>query len=63
MRLSKELIKKLEDITVTDYNFTDEGETDRWDIIVEDLLKYYDDLENEYNDYKEREITRFDVEY
>ena len=63
MRLSKELIKKLEDITVTDYGFNENGETDKWDIIVEDLLKYYDDLENEYNDYKEREITRFDVEY
>ncbi len=63
MRLDKDLIKKLEEITVTDYEFNENGETDKWDIIVEDLIRYYEDLLEEYNDYKEREITKYDVEY
>lgn len=63
MRLDKDLIKKLEEITVTDYGFNENGETDNWDIIVDDLIRYYEDLEEEFNDYKEREITKYDVEY
>lgn len=57
MRLDKDLIKKLEEITVTDYGFNEKGETDKWDIIVDDLIREYEDLLDEYNNYKEREIT------
>lgn len=63
MRLDKELIKRLEEITMTDYDFNENGETDKWDIIVDDLIREYEDLLDEYNDYKEREITKYDVEY
>lgn len=63
MRLDKKLIEELEQITLTDYEFTPEGETKNWDIIVEDLIREYEDLLEEYNDYKEREVTRYDVEY
>ncbi len=52
MRLKTELINKLEEITLTKYNFNYLGETDDWDIIVEDLLNSYEDLLDEYNDYK-----------
>ena len=57
MRLDKDLIKKLEEITMTDYGFNEKGETDKWDIIVDDLIREYEDLLDEYNNYKEREIT------
>lgn len=63
MRLDKELIKKLEEITWTDYQFNENGETENWDIIVDDLLREYDDLLEEYNNYKEREITKYDIDY
>lgn len=63
MRLDKKLIEELEQITLTDYEFNSEGETKNWDIIVEDLIREYEDLLDEYNDYKEREVTRYDVEY
>lgn len=63
MRLDKDLIKKLEEITMTDYEFNEDGETNNWDIIVDDLIRYYEDLLDEYNNYKEREITKYDVEY
>lgn len=52
MKLSKDLIKRIEEITLTDYGFNDKGETDKWDILVEDLLLYYNDLEEEFEDYK-----------
>lgn len=54
MRLSKEVIKKIEILTLTDYGFNEKGETDKWDILVEDLLSYYEDLLEEYNDYKQK---------
>lgn len=63
MRLDKDLIKKLEEITVTDYGFNENGETDNWDIIVDDLIREYEDLLEEYNNYKEREITKYDIDY
>lgn len=63
MRLDKNLIKKLEEITMTDYGFNEKGETDNWDIIVDDLIREYEDLLDEYNNYKEREITKYDIEY
>lgn len=59
MNLSKELIKKVEEITMTDYEFNENGETDKWDILVEDLIMYYEDLLDEYNDYKEKELDRY----
>ena len=63
MKLTKKLIEELEQITMTDYNFNENGETENWDVIVEDLIMYYEDLLEEFNDYKEREVTRYDVEY
>lgn len=60
MSLDKEQIKRLEEITMTFYNFNDKGETDNWDIIVDDLLRYYDDLEEEYNNYKEYVVDRYE---
>lgn len=59
MILSKNLIEKVEEITVTDYNFNDKGETDNWDILVEDLIREYESLLEEYNDYKEEVLERF----
>ena len=52
MRLDSKTIDKLEGITLTKYDFNYLGETENWDIIVEDLLKSYEDLLEEYNDYK-----------
>lgn len=63
MNLSKELIEKIEEITVTDYGFNEKGETDKWDILVEDLIREYEDLLEEYNNYKERDYIRYDVEH
>lgn len=63
MKLSQDLIQKVEKITSTDYGFNEDGETENWDILVEDLLMYYDSLLEEYNDYKEREITKYDIDY
>lgn len=63
MHLSQALIKKVEEITRTDYKFNEKGETDQWDILVEDLIMYYEDLQEEYTDYKERETTKYDVDY
>lgn len=59
MKLSRGLIEKVEEITVTDYGFNDEGETDNWDILVEDLIREYESLLEEYNDYKEKVLERF----
>ena len=63
MHLSQALIKKVEEITRTDYKFNEKGETDQWDVLVEDLIMYYEDLQEEYTDYKERETTKYDVDY
>lgn len=60
MRLSKELIEKIHDITLTDYGFNENGETDKWDILVEDLLVYYEDLQEEYFDYQEKVRDRYE---
>lgn len=59
MKLSRGLIEKVEEITVTDYGFNDEGETNNWDILVEDLIREYELLLEEYNDYKEKVLERF----
>ena len=63
MRLDKELIKKLEEITVTDYAFNENGETENWDIIVDDLIREYEDLKEEFEDYKQKQIDRFEDKY
>ena len=63
MHLNKETINKIEEITCTDYDFNDKGETDKWDILVEDLLSYYKDLEEEFEDYKQKQIDRFEDKY
>lgn len=62
MKINKNTIKKIEEITMTDYGFNENGETNNWDVLVEDLIKYYEDLQEEYNNYKEREITKYDIE-
>ena len=54
MKLTKDLIKKIEEITLTDYGFNEKGETENWDILVEDLLLFYEDLKEEYDDCIER---------
>lgn len=47
--MRKDLIERLEKITLTDYGFNEKGETDNWDIIVEDLIRGYEGLLEEYN--------------
>lgn len=63
MKLKKELIEKLEAITITDYEFNEDGETDKWDVIVEDLIREYEDLQEEFEDYKQKQIDRFEDRY
>lgn len=63
MKLSKDLIEKIEEITCTDYGFNDKGETDNWDILVEDLIVEYEDLKEEFEDYKQKQIDRFEDKY
>lgn len=60
MKLSKDLIKKVEEITMTDYYFNDKGETDNWDILVEDLIREYESLLEDYDDYKEYVRDRYE---
>lgn len=52
MKLEQKLIDKIEEITLTDYQFKD-GETDNGDLIIDDLVMAYEDLLEEFNDYKE----------
>lgn len=57
-------IEKIEKITLTDYKFENcKIQADKCIDIIQDLISYYEDLQEEYNDYKEREITKYDVEY
>ena len=63
MGLSKEMIKKVEEITVTDYDFNENGETEKWDILVEDLIFEYEKLQEEFDDYKQKQIDRFEDKY
>lgn len=63
MGLSKETIKKIEEITVTDYIFDENGETENWDVLVEDLIREYEDLQDEFEDYKQKQIDRFEDKY
>ena len=53
MKLSKKLRKKVEELTLTNYNFNDENETDEGDMIIEDLIWLYEDLQDEFKQYKE----------
>ena len=51
MKLEQKLIDKIEEITLTDYQFKD-GETDNGDLIIDDLVMAYDNLLEEFNDFK-----------
>ncbi len=61
MKLDEKQIKRLKEITLTDYEFNENGETEYWDSIVNDLLIEYEDLLEEYNNYKEQVLDRFGV--
>jgi hypothetical protein len=52
MKLEQKLIDKIEEITLTDYQFKN-GETDNGDLIIDDLVMAYEDLLEEFNDFKE----------
>ena len=56
MRLDSKTIDKLEGITLTKYDFNYLGETENWDIIVEDLLNSYEDLLEEYKNIRKSDI-------
>lgn len=54
MKLEQELIDKIEEITLTDYDIVDCKVTlDKCIDIIEDLIIEYEHLLDEYNDYKE----------
>lgn len=59
MYLDKKQIERIHEITLTDYGFNEKGETDKWDYVVNDLLIEYEDLLEEYNNYKEKILDRF----
>lgn len=52
MKLEQKLIDKIEEITLTDYQFKD-GETNNGDLIIDDLVMAYENLLEEFNDFKE----------
>lgn len=52
MKLEQKLIDKIEEITLTDYQFKD-GETENADLIIDDLVMAYENLLEEFNDFKE----------
>lgn len=51
MKLEQKLIDKIEEITLTDYQFKD-GETKNGDLIIDDLVMAYENLLEEFNDFK-----------
>lgn len=53
MKLNKELIDRIEEITLTDFGFNENGETEYIYSVIEELVMAYDNLLDEYNDYKE----------
>ena len=53
------IFEKIEEITCTDYKFNENGETEYWDSIVEDLVLMYDDLKDEYESLLERYQDRY----
>lgn len=53
MKFSKKMRKKIEEITLTNYDFNDKGETKHADEIIEDLIWLYEDLQQEFEKYKE----------
>ncbi len=63
MKLDPKVIKRIEEITLTDYKFNEKGQTDKWDILVEDLIFEYDKLQEEFEDYKQKQIDRFQDKY
>ncbi len=52
MKLEQKLIDKIEEITLTDYQFKN-GETNNGDLIIDDLVIAYENLLEEFNDFKE----------
>ena len=51
MKLNKELIDKIEEITLTDYDFKN-NETDNGDLIIDDLVMAYESLQEQFEDFK-----------
>lgn len=64
LEFDNKTIEKIEEITLTDYGFVGcKIQTDKCIDIIEDLLIYYEDLQEEYNAYQEREIIKYDIEH
>lgn len=60
IELSQKTIDRIEEITLTDYEINDcKVLVDNCINIIEDLIIEYDNLLEEYNDYKEKEIDRY----
>lgn len=60
IELSQKTIDKIEEITLTDYEINDcKVLVDNCINIIEDLIIEYDNLLEEYNDYKEKEMDRY----
>lgn len=60
IELSQKTIDRIEEITLTDYEIKDcKVLVDNCVNIIEDLIIEYDNLLEEYNDYKEKETDRY----
>lgn len=60
VELSQKTIDRIEEITLTDYEIKDcKVLVDNCVNIIEDLIIEYDNLLEEYNDYKEKELDRY----
>lgn len=60
IELSQNVINRIEEITLTDYEINDcKVLAENCVNIIEDLITEYDNLLEEYNDYKEKELDRY----
>ena len=60
IELSQNVINRIEEITLTDYEINDcKVLAENCVNIIEDLIIEYDNLLEEYNDYKEKELDRY----
>lgn len=60
VELSQKTIDRIEEIILTDYEIKDcKVLVDNCVNIIEDLIIEYDNLLEEYNDYKEKELDRY----
>ena len=60
IELNQKTIDRIEEITLTDYEINDcKVLADNCINIIEDLIIKYDNLLEEYNDYKEKEMDRY----